>query len=33
VDVMPSALAALGAPMPAILDGRSFVNGRTVFAP
>ena len=27
VDVMPSALAALGAPMPAILDGRSFVNG------
>jgi hypothetical protein len=32
VDVMPSALAALGAPMPAILDGRSFVNGRTVFA-
>jgi hypothetical protein len=32
VDVMPSALAALGAPMPAILDGRSFVNGRAVLA-
>lgn len=26
VDVMPSALAALGAPMPAILDGRSFLG-------
>jgi hypothetical protein len=26
VDVMPSALAALGAPMPPILDGRSFLS-------
>ena len=28
VDVMPSALAALGAPMPAVLDGRSFLGDR-----
>jgi hypothetical protein len=29
---MPSALAALGAPMPAILDGRSFMNAKPSFA-
>jgi hypothetical protein len=26
VDVMPSALELLGAPVPAVLDGRSFVS-------
>jgi Type I phosphodiesterase / nucleotide pyrophosphatase len=30
-DVMPSALAALGAPMPAILDGCSFLAPRAAF--
>jgi type I phosphodiesterase/nucleotide pyrophosphatase len=32
VDVMPSALAALGAPMPPILDGRSFLSAGQVAA-
>jgi hypothetical protein len=32
VDVMPSALAALGAPMPAILNGRSFLNQQAAAA-
>jgi hypothetical protein len=32
VDVMPSALAALGAPAPAVLDGRSFLHGQLAAA-
>lgn len=32
VDVMPSALSALGARVPAILDGRSFLNQQTAVA-